>query len=81
MVNEFEIAQTVDASGLSCPMPIIRARKGMDGLEGGRVLELVATDKGSLKDVHEWVKIAGHELLDTVQDGSQFRYYIRKKAN
>lgn len=81
MSNALEVAATVDASGLACPMPILRARKGMDALPGGAILELIATDKGSLKDVQEWAKIAGHEVVEWQESSGSFHYFIRKKSS
>lgn len=71
-------ATTVDARGLTCPLPVVRTKKAMDGLKSGEVLELLATDKGSTNDVKAWARNGGHELLDFQADDGVFRFYIRK---
>lgn len=70
---------TVDARGLMCPMPIVRTKKAMDTLQTGQVLELLATDKGSTRDVAAWTKAAGHELLEAGEQDGVYRFYIRKQ--
>lgn len=72
------VAKSVDARGLTCPMPIIRTKKGMDSIQSGEVLELLATDKGSLSDVEAWARNGGHELLDSVDEGGVLKFYIKK---
>jgi TusA-related sulfurtransferase len=70
---------TVDARGLSCPMPVVRTKKAIDTLQPGQVLELLATDKGSMKDVQAWAASTGHEVLETVEQDGVFTFYIRRK--
>ncbi len=57
-----EITQTVDARGLSCPMPIVKTAQACKGLPSGAAIELVATDAGSIKDVAAWCRATGNEL-------------------
>ncbi|MFC5541634.1 sulfurtransferase TusA family protein [Ureibacillus suwonensis] len=59
-----EVNQVLDAKGLSCPLPIVRAKKAMDTLATGQVLEVHVTDKGALSDFPAWAKSSGHEILD-----------------
>jgi tRNA 2-thiouridine synthesizing protein A len=68
----------VDAKGLSCPMPIVKAKKGIDSLEKGQLMELQATDKGSLKDFQAWVKQTNHELLETKEEDGVFTFVVKK---
>jgi tRNA 2-thiouridine synthesizing protein A len=70
----------VDASGLSCPMPVVKAAKEMRGLQPGQVLKIVATDRGSLADIPAWAEDTGNELLDTQSDGGRFVFLVRKGA-
>jgi CoA-disulfide reductase len=69
----------VDVSGLTCPMPIIKLKKGIEILESGQVIELHVTDKGALNDLPAWSKNAGHTLLKTEQDGKIIKFWIKKK--
>ena len=73
-----EPAVVVDAKGLVCPMPIIKAKKGIDGVQVGQVMELLATDPGSMADFKAWTKSTGHELLEARDDGGTFTYLIRR---
>jgi tRNA 2-thiouridine synthesizing protein A len=70
--------QELDCSGLACPMPIIKTRKTIDGMQVGQVLKMTATDPGSIPDVEAWSKKTGHEVLSSEQAGSRFIFYIKK---
>jgi tRNA 2-thiouridine synthesizing protein A len=69
---------TLDVSGLACPMPILKTKQAMDGLQSGQVLELIATDPSSLKDVKAWATKTGNPLLEHTTLGGAFIFYIRK---
>ncbi len=72
-------ATTVDARGLVCPMPILKAKKGIESVEVGQILELAATDPGSMADFKAWTKTTGHELLEAREAGGVYTYLIRRK--
>jgi tRNA 2-thiouridine synthesizing protein A len=74
-----QIAQTVDARGLSCPMPIVKTAQAVKSLPSGAVVELLATDPGSIKDVAAWCRATGNELVEQTSDGQVFRFAIRRK--
>ncbi|MBC7348859.1 MAG: sulfurtransferase TusA family protein [Candidatus Aminicenantes bacterium] len=69
---------TLDNSGLACPMPIIKTKKAIDGMQVGQVLKMMATDPGSVSDVQAWVNKTGHELLKHEQEGDKYVFFIRK---
>lgn len=69
----------LDCKGLHCPMPVIKTKKVMEEMKSGEILELEATDKGSLKDIPAFAKRTGHELLDTKEIDGIFVFYLRKK--
>lgn len=69
---------TVDTTGMACPMPIVKAKKALDGLSSGQVMEVLSTDKGSLKDFQAWVKQTNHELLSHEEDNGVFKFYVKK---
>ncbi|EBK2060038.1 sulfurtransferase TusA family protein, partial [Salmonella enterica subsp. enterica serovar Typhi] len=75
---EIKANLTLDCKGLACPMPIVKTKKAIDQLESGQVIEVQATDKGSLADIQGWAKNTGHHYLGTVEDGEVLRHYIRK---
>lgn len=70
----------LDAKGLACPMPIVKTKKAMNNLEGGQVLEVQATDKGSKADLKAWAESTGHQYLGTLEEGDVLRHYIRKAS-
>jgi tRNA 2-thiouridine synthesizing protein A len=70
--------QTLDCSGLACPMPILKTKKAIDGLQVGQVLKMIATDPGSEPDVEAWTQRTGHELLAHEMEGDRFIFYIKK---
>ena len=74
-----EIAQTVDAKGLSCPMPIVKTAQAIKTVAAGAVIEVLATDPGSQKDFVAWCKSTGNELVDQSSDGTVYRFVIRRK--
>lgn len=76
--SQYEVNKTVDCQGLSCPLPVVRAKKAIDEISVGDVLEVLATDPGSVKDVPGWARRVGHDFLETVQVGKVYRHYIRK---
>ena len=74
-----EITQTVDARGLSCPMPIVKTAQAVKALPPGGVIELLATDAGSIKDVAAWCRSTGNELIEQSSDAVVYRFVIRRK--
>ena len=75
-----QVDQVVDAKGLACPMPIVRTKKAVNELKPGQVLEVQATDKGSLADIQAWAKSSGHQYLGTKEDGEVLKHYLRKAS-
>ena len=73
-----EFDQELDASGLNCPLPILRCKKTMNGMEAGQVLKIVATDPGSVKDFEAYCNQTGNELLDSGEEGGKFVFHIKK---
>lgn len=71
--------QTLDAKGLNCPLPLMKAKKGMKGLEVGDTLEVLSTDPGSVRDFESFCRATGHELVESeTEDSGSYRFLIRK---
>lgn len=68
----------LDAKGLACPMPIVKTKKAMQEVQEGQVLEVQATDKGSVADLAAWCKTVGHQYIGSHENGNVFYHYIRK---
>ena len=71
--------ETLDARGLLCPMPVIKAQDRIASLRPGTLLDVLATDPGALADVPAWCRVHGHEVVETVQADREVR--IRVKVN
>ena len=85
MSTEFEIAETLDVRGEQCPIPVIRTKQTVDGIAPGAVLEVLATDPGSVSDVAGWADAtAGVELLAQDEDAAGgetvYRHYVRRSG-
>ncbi len=73
------VALTLDLKGLSCPLPIVKTAQAVKAMAAGQVLEVLATDPGSIKDFVAWSKSTGNELIETTSDGAVYRFVIRKQ--
>jgi tRNA 2-thiouridine synthesizing protein A len=69
----------LDARGLNCPLPILRAKKALTGLQSGQVLKVLATDPGAVKDFQAFSRQTGHELLSHAEANREFSFFMRKK--
>ena len=69
---------TLDCSGMACPMPILKTKKAIDGLQVGQVLKMISTDPGSVSDVQAWAEKTGHALLGHEKDGDKFVFFIKR---
>jgi tRNA 2-thiouridine synthesizing protein A len=70
----------LDASGLNCPLPILRAKKAINALEAGQTLRIIATDPGSVKDFEAFCKQTGNELVSSGEEDGKFAFLIKKAA-
>lgn len=68
----------VDATGLACPMPIVKTKKAMNELNSGEILEIHTTDKGAKSDLAAWANSMGHVLVKHEEEGSVFKFWIQK---
>ncbi|PGB77930.1 hypothetical protein COM03_17910 [Bacillus wiedmannii] len=73
-----DVKQVLDATGLACPMPIVRTKKAMDTLQTGEVLEVHVTDKGSVKDIPAWANKGGHDIIKHVEEADMLKFWIKK---
>ena len=77
-MSDITIAKVLDASGLACPMPIVKTRMAIDEIASGEVLKLISTDRGSCTDVPAWTSSTGHELLEQTEEDGAYVFLIRK---
>jgi len=71
---------TLDAKGLNCPLPILKARKALKEVPAGGTLEILATDPGSVADFEAFCRQTGNELVEHTQDDTIFRFLIKHTA-
>lgn len=72
--------QTLDTSGLNCPLPILKAKKALSGMAKGTTLEVIATDPGAGQDFEAFCRATGHTLIESSTAGGKFRFVIRHTA-
>jgi tRNA 2-thiouridine synthesizing protein A len=70
--------KVVDARGTSCPGPILAAKKGMAEVKAGQIMEVLATDSGTQKDLPAWAKKLGHEYLGLVEEPGYTRLFVKR---
>lgn len=74
-----EISKEIDTRGLSCPLPILKAKKALAELASGELLKIVATDAGSVRDFQAFAKQTGNELIEQQNLGAEFIHVLRRR--
>ena len=74
-----DIAKEVDARGLNCPLPILKAKKGLAELQSGQLLRVLSTDPGSVRDFQAFAKQTGNELVEQQTAGDEFTHVLRRR--
>ena len=74
-----DIHKEVDARGLNCPLPILKAKKALADMHSGKLLKVVATDTGSLRDFQAFAKQTGNELVEQQTEGEEFIHILRRR--
>jgi len=72
--------QTLDAKGLNCPLPILRAKKALKDVPAGGTLQVLATDPGAVKDFEAFCRTTGNELLESKNDNNVFSFLIKRTS-
>lgn len=70
--------KSIDCKGLSCPEPILHTKMAINEMTSGQILEMVATDPGSVSDMDAWARRTGNEIVDKSEESGTFRYLIKK---
>lgn len=74
-----DFQKELDARGLNCPLPILRAKKSLNDMASGEMLKILATDPGSVKDFAAFAKQTGNELVSTAEAGGEYTFFMKKK--
>ena len=69
----------VDTCGLNCPLPILKAKKALTDMASGQVLQVRATDPGSVRDFEAFARQTGNELVSSLTEGDQFIFRLRRR--
>jgi tRNA 2-thiouridine synthesizing protein A len=69
----------VDARGLNCPLPVLKAKKALADMTSGQVLKVLATDPGSMRDFQAFARQTGNELVEQASQDSEFIHYLRRR--
>jgi tRNA 2-thiouridine synthesizing protein A len=77
-LSELRGQKVVDARGTSCPGPILAAKKGMAEVKVGEIMEVLATDSGTQKDLPAWSNKMGHEYLGVVEEAGYQRLFVKR---
>ena len=72
------VAAEFDASGLRCPMPILKTKKQVSSIEIGEIIRVIATDIGTKKDFPAWASRSGNEIVELVEEGDKLIWYIKR---
>ncbi len=78
MSDEVKADVVLDTKGLNCPLPILKAKKALKGMDDGQVLELASTDPGAIKDFEAFCRATGNELLKSWEDSSVYMFLIKR---
>ena len=76
--NMSDFDQELDARGLNCPLPILRAKKTLNGMAAGETLKIIATDPGSVKDFEAFATQTGNELMNSSEANGEFHFLLKK---
>ena len=74
-----EAQKELDARGLNCPLPILKAKKALADMQTGEVLKVIATDPGSMRDFQAFARQTGNELVEQVAQGDEFIHLLRRR--
>ena len=77
-MTDHQVAKEFDASGLRCPMPILKTKKEVQSIEIGEILRVIATDIGTKKDFPSWADRTGNEIVELVEEGDKLIWYIKR---
>lgn len=78
LLHEIIFDRTLDARGLSCPLPILNTRKSVESLQAGEVLKIISTDRGSVSFFESLVRQTGLELIFWQEQDGEYQFFLRK---
>jgi len=79
MSDSLQVDETLDAKGLTCPLPLLKAKQALNKMESGLILHVECTDPGSVRDFQVFSAQSGHELLASEESEGTYAYWLKKK--
>ncbi len=77
--TDLAIQLEVDATGLRCPLPLLKAKQALNSLKSGEIVKVSATDAGSVRDFHVFAELSGHRILNFTEIDGRYEYILRKQ--
>jgi tRNA 2-thiouridine synthesizing protein A len=77
-MTDYQEDSLMDCSGMNCPLPVLKTKKAIDGMNSGEILKMISTDPGSINDVNAFTKRTGHDLLESIAKDGDYTFFIRK---
>jgi len=77
-MSDYNVDLELDASGLNCPLPLLKAKQALNKMQPGQVLKLIATDGGSVRDFKVYTDQSDHQMLESFTDKEPYIYIIRR---
>ena len=77
-MTDYQEDSLMDCSGMNCPLPVLKTKKAIDGMNSGEILKMISTDPGSINDVDAFTKRTGHKLLESIAEDGDYTFFIRK---
>ncbi len=77
-MSEIKPSKTLDVRGLMCPMPVVKLSKAIKEIEVGEIIEVLATDPGSLTDIPAWARRTGNEVVKVEKGEGVFKFYVKR---
>ena len=74
----YRVDQKLDASGLTCPLPLLKAKQVLNGMQIGQILNVICTDSGSVRDFQVFCQQSGNQLLQSDEENGTYIYFLRK---
>lgn len=75
---KYTVDQKLDASGLACPLPLLKAKQALNGMQPGQILNVICTDSGSVRDFQVFCQQSGNQLLQSDEANGTYTYLLRK---
>lgn len=77
-LRNLQVDKVVDARGMSCPGPLLEAKRSITAIPKGGIMEVLSSDNGTTKDIPQWAKKIGHEYLGSLEEAGYWKLYVKR---